>query len=379
MEREESSASIDSPNSYRAAGRADVSAGAKTETSSTTSPNAPVAGDMRFEESLPLVVRRFEQFKYCYQAHNYGAACDHFTIALRVDVGSAFRYFMTRASYALARTLQVTQSAEDVAAWLDPMLAQRPDIALLCDDDPSEVKRLLDLRQSNIDKGLPSVVLVTQPKSGSVSVGGIFNSGFNLPSFAYSLVNLEVMENWARDYVRGGACWVTHLLPKPRNVARLKRAGVSKIIVHVRDPRQSFLSWLHHKSRYLDEFPESAQRTLAMRSKAELLDELFDDYVSSIRWIEGWLDAEAEITVLFSTFEDFLQDREKFIKRYLEFYGGQAEHFSLDRAVTRQAGTDYHFRLGRSDEWRDVFPVAASKRLTAWLPESLRRRFNWPD
>jgi sulfotransferase family protein len=286
---------------------------------------------------------------------------------------------MTRANYAVARTLELTHNAEALAARLDPMLARYPDMALLCDENPIEVQRLRDLRQSNIDKGLPSVVLITQPKSGSVSVGGIFNIGFNLPSFAYSLFNLEVMESWTRDYVRGGVCWVTHLLPKSNNIARLKRGGVSKIIVHVRDPRQALLSWMHHISRYSAEFPESANRRLAARSGAELVEEFFDDYVSSIRWIEGWMDAEAELTVLYSTFESFVEDQERFVNRYLEFYEGAVEHFSFERAMNRVEGTDYHFRLGQPDEWRAVFPREEAKRLTRWLPERLKERFKWSD
>src|SRR5262249_60039065 len=120
---------------------------------------------------------------------------------------------------------------------------------------------------------------------------------FNLPSFCYSLVSLEVVESWARDYARGGACHSSHLQPTPENVARLKRCGIDKLIVHVRDPRQALLSLMHHVTPY----PRGPEGPLDQR-----IETAADDYLASIRWIEGWLDAEDEIRILFSRFEDFV-------------------------------------------------------------------------
>jgi hypothetical protein len=243
------------------------------------------------------------------------------------------------------------------------------------------------LRESNLDKGLPSIVLLSQAKSASMPVAQIFNSGFNLPSFGYSLVNEEVIESWARDYARGGACQRTHLEPRPLNVARLKRAGIDKIIVHVRDPRQSLYSMIHHVTRYPDQlaltwfYNRSAveQATFHTRSIVEQVDALMQFYLTRVKWIQGWMNAASELDIMFSTFEEFVRDRETFIEAYLEFYGASRHHFSYENATRVNPGTDYHFRLGLVDEWRNAFPPDLAKDLNEFLPARLRERFGWLD
>ena len=101
--------------------------------------------------------------------------------------------------------------------------------------------------------------------------------------------------------------------------------------------------------------------------------------MDAIRWIQGWIDAEAEIEVLFSTFESFVTDKRSFTERYLEFYRGPRECFSYENALTDHAGTDYHFRSGQIDEWRTVFPAQQASRLSHWLPDAFKQRFGWPD
>ena len=329
--------------------------------------------------ALPFVQHCFEQFQNAYQHHNYGLAYASMVQALLADAGIAFPYFMARASAAIDATLRNTGCAARMAEWLDELLSQHPHMNLLCDVDPALAQRLLELRECNIKKRLPSIVLVAQGKSASISVARIFNCGFDLPSFAYSLVTVEVIESWARDYARGGTCYTTHLQPRPENIARLKRAGIDKIIVHLRDPRQSLLSMIHHVMRYPDDVPLLSQNGFHRRTIAQQIDEMSYFYMGTIRWILGWIDAEGEMEVMFSTFEDYVKDRDKFVERYLDFYGGPREYFSYDEAVAVQAGTDYHFRAGLVDEWRSAFPTAQAKRLSAWLPDGIKRRFGWPD
>jgi hypothetical protein len=250
---------------------------------------------------------------------------------------------------------------------------------VLVDYEPALIRKIVDLRTSNIGKALPSVALVTQPKSGSVTVGNIFNSGFNLPSVAYSLVYVEVIQSWAEDYARGGACYVTHLDPAPQNIDRLKRAGIGKIIVHVRDPRQILLSMIHHVSRYEENRPALLRNAFSKWNVSAQIWELMDFYMRRIRWLQGWLEAESQLNIMFSTFEDFVRDRHAFVERYVEFYGAPREHFSLERAVRVAPETDDHFRVGLVDEWRKVFPRSDTELLSACLPRAIKKRFGWTD
>ncbi len=325
------------------------------------------------------VERCFAAFRGEHGRQNFGSACDWFVQAVTAAPEIGFRYFMTRASGAVGECARLTQRAAELAHWLGGLLAGHPDMHVLVDYDPPLIRRIVDLREANIAKGLPSIAVVTQGKSASVPVANIFNSGFRLPSFAYSLVTEEVIETWARDFARGGACYATHLEPKRRNIERLRKAGIDKVIVHVRDPRQVVLSMVHHVTMYPDQRVALARSGFGNLPVSDQLRLLMDHYFGRIHWLWGWMEAEAELNILFSTFEDFVRDRTAFIRRYIDYYGGHEEHFSWENATTAHAGVDQHFRLGRVDEWREVLPRKDAQFLTACLPKSIRERFGWPD
>jgi hypothetical protein len=327
------------------------------------------------ETGMPNFGWYFADFLSQYRRQNFGAACDAFEAALQADPEAAFRHFMTRASGPLARCVMMTCRTADFTALLDGLLADYPNMHLLANDDPAQIRDLVALREANISKGLQSIVVVTLGKSASHPVANIFNSGFNLPSFAYSLSWAAVVDSFARDYARGGACYSTHLEPTSENIRRLKAAGIDKVIVHVRDPRQSFLSLLHHVARYPDEFPELAQGEFYGRPIDDQIGQLLGRFFARISWIQGWIDAESELNIMFSTFEDFVRDRPAFMRRYLEFYGGDDKHFSWENAMN--AGGDHRFRAGRIGEWREVFPAKHADFLTAVIPLTMRQRFGW--
>jgi hypothetical protein len=324
------------------------------------------------------IAAHYQYFSASFARQNYGDACEAFVAALTGDAGLAFRYFMTRSSQAVTQTLEATGKTREVVARLDALIARFPNINILCEGSLSEVERVHRLREQNIKRGLPSIAVVAQAKSASFSVGNIFSWGFDLPSFAYSIATLEVVESWARDFARGGACYTTHLHPLDRNISRLKRAGVTKIIVHVRDPRQGILSGIHHILRY-ESFLHLKQNGFAERTIDEQLEDVMALYARRILWLQGWLEAERELDILFSTFEDFSEDRDAFVARYLDYYGGPAKYFRPDLALTLREGVDHHYRAGKIDEWKQVFSPSRAARLSALLPESMKRRFKWPD
>jgi hypothetical protein len=91
-------------------------------------------------------------------------------------------------------------------------------------------------------------------------------------------------------------------------------------------------------------------------------------YLTRLKWIQGWVSAASELNIMFSTFEEFVRDRETFIESYLEFYGAPRHHFSYEDATRVSEGIDYHYRLGLIDEWRKVFPPDLARDLNELLP-----------
>ena len=65
---------------------------------------------------------------------------------------------------------------------------------------------------------------------------------------------------WLAEYLRGGACYTTHLQPTPENIELLAAGGAKPIIVHVRDPRQILVSVLEHRRRYPNQLPGSLRK-----------------------------------------------------------------------------------------------------------------------
>lgn len=331
------------------------------------------------QSNLPEVESLFAEFQRQHHQQNFGAACDAFVQAVNIAPSIGFRYFVARASGAVSSSVRMTHRTPQLVKWLDDMLLSHPNMHVLVDYDPEMIRRIVDLREANIAKGLPSVILVTQGKAASIPVANIFNSGFHLPSVMYSLVAEEVIESWASDFARGGACYTTHLHPRRVNIERLKRIGIKKIIIHVRDPRQTLLSMVHHVTMYPDQLPGLVRSGFGKLAIADQLNEMIGFYIERILWIQGWLDAEADLDILFSTFEDFVRDRDAFTRRYIDYYGGHEEHFSWQNATHAQPGVDQHFRSGRTDEWREVFPKREAAFLTACIPQAMRDRFNWSE
>src|SRR5262249_45168317 len=181
------------------------------------------------------------------------------------------------------------------------------------------------LRDRAIARGLPSILLVTQSKSASISIGSLFNHGFGLVSVLYSLIDRCVIAPWLADYLRGGACFVTHLIPFYRTMALLAEGGVDNVIVNVRDPRQWVVSQSGHIERYATMLPPSRRSPGGLQ---ESIDPVIGvDYPQLIRWIDGWVGAQARLNITFTTFEEFVRDRDGFVDRVMTIYGGYRRMF----------------------------------------------------
>jgi hypothetical protein len=329
--------------------------------------------------ATPYVELCYQRFALSYQEMNYGLAYLAFVEAMQEQPECAYRYFYIKASAQLIATLRQTNNVGTIAGWLDRLLPDNPEMNQIYYDDPALALRFSEMREENIAKGLPSVILVTQGKSASISVSGIFNSGFGLPSYGYSLVDSQVIPSWVRDYARGGSCYTTHLDPSERNVRLIKEAGIQKIIVHVRDPRQSIISMIHHNGKYPDQAPTIANSGFSTFDVGHQLQMLFGTYVDYIKWLTNWVKAADVLPIYFSDFKDFVEDRDKFIEGYLDYYGAPRKYFDHANAVTQHAGTDFHLRKGATDEWREVMPENYQKHFSFMLPQLVKERFGWAD
>lgn len=340
----------------------------KTDTIQAITPYLP---------SHPALSELLVSFHRAYANLDFRRAADAVDAALAEFPVGTYRYFVAHEGSKWFRVLNETGRLAEMVNKLDGFFSKYPDMNLASEDTPEAVATMHNLRSQKISQGLPSALLITQKKSASVTLGGEFSEGFGLPCYTYALIFGQVIPSWARDYARGGASYVTHLMPTKINIAALKAAGLSKPIVHVRDPRQTLLSWVHHITTYASDFPEHIANGYKDWKMDARIDAVFSDYFSTVAWIEGWLEATKDLDVLFSTFEEFKQNPQIVVQHYLEHYGGNPAFFDASRVFVENDSTDYHRRKGEVDEWREVMNPRQIARMNAALPLHVLERFGW--
>ena len=100
-----------------------------------------------------------------------------------------------------------------------------------------------------IDNGTPSILLITMPKSGSIYTATRLSEELGAPLCRISLDLVpkdHVVPSRAASFANGGAICQEHLDASDENLDAMVKAGIRRIQVHVRDPRQATLSWVHH-------------------------------------------------------------------------------------------------------------------------------------
>ena len=99
-----------------------------------------------------------------------------------------------------------------------------------------------------IEREIPSVLIATLPKSGTDFILRTLVSGLDTPHCGLNPVGMssDLIPSRVHKFALGGAVATCHLRPSPKQIELLEAAGVRKLILHIRDPRQAALSMVHH-------------------------------------------------------------------------------------------------------------------------------------
>jgi hypothetical protein len=231
------------------------------------------------------------------------------------------------------------------------------------------------------------VLLNTLPKSGSVFLFRMLSEGLGLPPMhignMYGLVDQISLEKM-RVFAAGSFVSQNHLAPSLENLQILEYFGC-RLILHIRDPRQALLSWVHHVDRVCRDDNGEASLMFAPRTPvgyfswdlAQKLDWQIDNYLPlSIEWLDCWLMVhdDSRVPVLLTTYEELSADIGGLCRRICDFCGIAPAMFRL---VDLPKTIDNHFRLGDRNEWRRVFSAAQIERSSAMLPPAMAHRFDW--
>jgi len=315
-----------------------------------------------------------------YQRVDYEAAERLIRESYKADFVTALRETVTSYGSQITSVLGSRGSHVRFGDWLGENSRDLAGTLLI----PSSGSReALDLaaRQRNaaLERGLPSPILVTQAKSGSVSVSNILASGFSLPTLVYSLLPLIVIGRWLDEYMRGGALYVTHLNPAKPSIEVFAQHKASPIIVHARDPRQILVSTYEHYRKYPAQ-ANSGLRAAMKESEKKGMEVVMDTfYADIVSWTRRWLEASSRLPITFMTFEEFVTDKPRYVDRLLAAYGGDTRYFDKAAALGEQATIDYHRRLGSIDEWRTRVPKHLVARMNEAMPPEFWSEFGWKE
>jgi len=239
---------------------------------------------------------------------------------------------------------------------------------------------LADSSSPGAYKPAVSVLLTTMPKSGSIYVTKTLAQILDLKTMyianpATGLIN----EEDALTFCAGGYVSQNHLVPSPENLQTLQQLKL-KTVLHLRDPRQALLSWVHHLDwKYRTEGLILCQPAYYEFSLPSKIDWQIENYFPKlISWTQRWVEIadEGVIPILITHQDDLRCNEWEFFDRILAFNQIQLR-FKLPNLPRTLDAT--HFRKADPEEWKLTFSSKQATRATRGIPESLQKRFCWDD
>lgn len=275
----------------------------------------------------------------------------------------------------------------------------------------------------------PSIFINTLPKSGSVYIYSALSSGLGLGfvqigtnDFPESIIDIARI----KEFASGNKVSQLHLPATLTNLMYLC-LNIDKMVLHIRDPRNTMLSWIHfmdYTNNIVDlrfhaqHMPYSGSNwtDASMGQKIDRCIEYF--YSDSLKWLQSWFDAleidfagkfiptndrgyygdihrnvhiidasrigecnrryagsTRQMEVLLTTHEDLVRSGEElFINRILSFYEIPS---LLYKQPNIKKDMSSHFRAGRTDSWRTELTPAQQERVTSLIPKTWCSYFGW--
>jgi hypothetical protein len=233
-----------------------------------------------------------------------------------------------------------------------------------------------------------SILLNTMPKSGSVyvckSLAKILTLRIMYIGNQYGLIDqIDVKD--AHTFSAGGFVSQNHLAPSPENLQILQHFKL-KMVLHLRDPRQALLSWIHYL-HYITGGNDSSEQLLYFTPRppagyfefplSRQIDWQIENYLPQlVLWAARWVEIadRGTIPILLTHQNDLRLEEKAFFHAILAFY-----RIDFDYALPNLARTmeETHFRKADPMEWRQTFTPDQAILATSLIPESMSSRFGW--
>lgn len=213
---------------------------------------------------------------------------------------------------------------------------------------------------------LESVTSLVMPKFNEMAGWETYTAGydFSCPEiYACGDYNTQLLlPHRIKDFVTGYV-FGTHMQASYHNLRALRENGIDRLSVLIRDPRDAFVSWVHHL-RALG--PGSRNyHTRIYHIPTEYYDwSLAEQFAFQLRsflpvtinWVEGWIDKYAHndsgLEIKLFYYDELKTNPVRYIKRLLTFHG--VETYDLSKVIIPEEGK-LHFRRGVHGEWESEF------------------------
>ncbi len=235
----------------------------------------------------------------------------------------------------------------------------------------------LEAQKAAIERGLPSILLITLPKSGSVFLWTTISASLQMPTFRVALTkdmkDEVLVPELLRAFAKGGMIAQHHLSPSKETLEDLKRSHVRRLVLHIRDPRQACVSWLHYGRKI-----KATPGRVPPHQFAESY--LWQEFLKpASEWLHKWLEVDEtdpDLEIVFSTHEEMAGRTKEHIEDLLQKLHVPSDQ--VDLKLSDLTGAT-HFRKGEKNEWLDFLSDDFKRRSTELIPNALARRFNWQE
>ncbi|WP_419779733.1 hypothetical protein [Maridesulfovibrio sp.] len=236
-------------------------------------------------------------------------------------------------------------------------------------------------------------LFISMPHSGSTYISKKVAESINsswLPVHAgYEL--RESLLDWTKlnKSIRENGVSICHI-PSSRINNIVLRQHVSRCIVHIRDPRQSILSWIHKieiklNNKEYDWFeriiPALPERYLTMSLEDKLWCHLENEFTQRVEMVQGWMNyqdsEESPVRIFFTTHQELKEFPELLFSIILHYFNLSATGVNLE--INRRDNRKYNFRKGSSNEWMDIYSEEQKEYADKRLPENIKIRFGWTN
>ncbi len=204
------------------------------------------------------------------------------------------------------------------------------------------------------------------PKSASIFVFSSLCSGLKIPPVggiqAGAFPNFSLCQEGLIWMLETRGVSHTHLSASKTNLIEISRFNINKMLVHIRDPRQTLISWqswMLNATKY-DRFQflhYGLPKDYYRYNFESQINWLIENWLPKIcKWLNEWMEAKNNkfftTKLYFSRFEDLKKNQNLFFKNILKFLEIEKKLFIFP-SKPKYVG-DRNFRDGKIDSWKTV-------------------------